>query len=125
MVAPPAAAIVIEPSPFSIVTLVPAVSVDTAGPDEPPISISPEPSICTPLKVSVPESCDIITALFGTVEKPVPPFDTGSVPVTPGVTLLDPSNDTAEVLPRLVLNVLAVAIVVAVFALPSNEPLIF
>ena len=80
---PPAAAIVIEPSPFSIVILVPAVRVDTAGPEAPPINNSPEPSICTPLNVSVPESCDIMTALFATEDIPVPPFDTGKVPVTP------------------------------------------
>lgn len=39
----------------------------------------------------------------------VPPFATGKVPVTPGVTFLLPSNDAVDVLPRLVLIVLAVS----------------
>lgn len=49
---------------------------------------------------------------------PVPPLATGKVPVTPGVTLADPLNETADVLAKLVWKVLAVVSVAA-------EPVVF
>ena len=78
-----AAAIVIAPSAFVIVMLEPAVSVPTAGPDVPPISSSPFPSICAAANVSVPLSCEIITDLSSKAVAPVPPLATANVEDNP------------------------------------------
>ena len=75
-------AIVIPPSALVMVTLVPAVRVDTAGPEVPPISSCPLVDIATAAKVSSPESCVIITALSANAVAFVPPLATGSVPLT-------------------------------------------
>ncbi len=54
--------------------------------------------------------------------RPVPPRPTGSVPLTPGVTFLVPSKEAAVVDARFTRTVRAVAILVAVAALPVQEP---
>ena len=62
-----------------MITLVPAVSVATAGPDVPPINNCPFVDIVAAESVSVPESCVMITALSAKDVALVPPFATGSV----------------------------------------------
>jgi hypothetical protein len=73
----------IEPSPFVIEMLVPAVSVATAGPLEPPIKTLPLVVIVAAATVSVPESCVISTALSAREVAPVPPLATVKVADNP------------------------------------------
>ena len=74
-----AAAIEILPSPLVMVTLLPAVSVAAAGPEEPPMIICPLDVSATEPTASVPVSCDISTALSVKDVAPVPPLATASV----------------------------------------------
>ena len=117
---PLAAAIVIAPSAFVIVTLLPCVRVATAGPLVPPISSCPLVDIAAAATVSVPESCVINTALSAKDVAFVPPLLTGTVslrvePAAVTVIAAEPSKSTP-------LIALAVANAVAVAALPVQEP---
>ena len=112
-------AIVILPSPFVMVILLPAVSVAAAGPEEPPIISCPLVVSATEPTVSVPVSCDINTALSVNDVAPVPPLATARVAdrpvalpvkaptksvevmlvapvITPASTLIVPSSNIAE-----------------------------
>ena len=83
--------IVIPPSSLLIDIFEPAVKVATVGPLVPPIKSSPFASITAEDNLSVPDACDIITALSEKDVAPVPPSPTESVPV-----ILDAPKSTAN-----------------------------
>ena len=96
------------PSPVEASNPVPATSAaaSTVGPEEPPTTMEPFVVRASADNVSVPESCDIITALSAKDVAPVPPFAT---------EIVVPPQVPAEIVPEFAIPLCFGFLVIRVF----------